>query len=56
MVGRSWGKRAMLADLWDWGQCGVRGFSVFCEISTGNTGLFASRLAPTLIDVTTKFV
>jgi len=46
MVG-SPGKRAMLADLWDWGQCGVRGFAVFCQIFVGCSGLFAGKPAPT---------
>ncbi|PMZ88124.1 hypothetical protein C1X61_15115 [Pseudomonas sp. FW215-T2] len=46
MVG-SPGKRAMLADMWESGQCGVRGFGCACQLSMGSDGPFASKPAPT---------
>ncbi|MNT88852.1 hypothetical protein PSJE_23635 [Pseudomonas jessenii] len=46
MVG-SPGKRAMLADMWESGQCGVRGFGFACQLCVDSDGLIASKLAPT---------
>jgi len=46
MVG-SPGKRAMLADMWESGQCGVRGFGFACQLCMGSDGPFASKPAPT---------
>ncbi|RAI64670.1 hypothetical protein DOZ80_26475 [Pseudomonas fluorescens] len=46
MVG-SPGKRAMLADMWESGQCGVRGFGLAHQHCVGSNGLIASKLAPT---------
>jgi hypothetical protein len=53
MVG-SPGKRAMLADMWESGQCGVSGFGFVSQSCVGSDGLSASLLAkaislPTLI-------
>ncbi|PMZ73809.1 hypothetical protein C1X65_17530 [Pseudomonas sp. FW305-70] len=46
MVG-SPGKRAMLADMGESGQCGVRGLSFSSQPCVGSDGLFASKPAPT---------
>ncbi|PCM50027.1 hypothetical protein CP335_09280 [Pseudomonas fluorescens] len=47
MVG-SPGKRAMLADMWDGGQCGVGEIIFICGMWVARADAIASRLAPTI--------
>ncbi|PHH43597.1 hypothetical protein CRX57_26405 [Pseudomonas putida] len=47
MVG-SPGKRAMLADMWDGGQCGVGEIIFVCGMWVARADAIASRLTPTI--------